>query len=91
MESYDKRLGAKDMNLKSNIDIAKFLLEIQKCQGEVYYETSDGDRLNLSSTLSQYIFCTVASHSYDWSQGMICCKSEEDIPKLSPYLEESRA
>ena len=79
------------MNLKSNIDIINSLLESQNCQGDVDYETSDGDRLNLSSTLSQYIFCTVASHSYDWSQGSICCMSKEDFPKLSPYLEESRA
>ncbi len=76
------------MHLKSNIDIANFLIDVRKCQDEVYYETTEGDRLNLSSTLSQFIFCTVAGQPYDCQQGTIRCVNPDDIPIIAPYLAE---
>ena len=51
------------MRIKTNIDVVYFLRQIQKCCGEVLFETPEGDRLALKSTLSQYIFCTLASNA----------------------------
>ncbi len=36
-------------------DLKGFFEEIDKCQGNVYVVTPDGDRLNLKSRLTQYI------------------------------------
>ena len=43
------------MHLKANINIVEFLEQVKKCDGEVLYETPEGDRIALKSTLSQYI------------------------------------
>ena len=39
------------MHLKSNADITKFLLTVKHCQSDVFYESDEGDVLNLASTL----------------------------------------
>ena len=44
------------MHINPNINILNFLKQVQKCNGEVLFETSEGDRIALKSTLSQYIF-----------------------------------
>lgn len=75
------------MHINPNIDITKFLISIKNCQGEVYFETLEGDRLNLSSTLSQYIFCSAIGQSYNWNHGTIRCTIPDDILILTPYLD----
>ena len=50
------------MLLRQDIDIIKFLQQVKRCRDEVLFETTEGDRLNLTSTLSQYVFCSIASH-----------------------------
>jgi hypothetical protein len=76
------------MHLKSTVDIGHFLIAIQKCQNDVFFETSEGDRLNLSSTLSQFIFCTAAGQSYDFLQGTVRCVNPDDRQIIAPYLEK---
>lgn len=49
------------MHINPNINILNFLKQVQKCNGEVLFETSEGDRIALKSTLSQYIFFTIVS------------------------------
>ena len=50
------------MHINPNINILNFLKQVQKCSAEVLFETSEGDRIALKSTLSQYIFFTIASN-----------------------------
>ena len=50
------------MHIKDNINIVNFLKQVQKCNAEVLFVTPEGDRIALKSTLSQYIFCTIASN-----------------------------
>jgi len=76
------------MRLKPDTDFTKFLLSIQDCYNDVFFETQDGDRLNLSSALSQYIFCSVVGQSYDWTLGTIRCENPDDILILAPFLQE---
>ena len=40
------------------IDFQKFMEAVDLCKGNVYLVTDDGDRLNLKSTLCQYIALT---------------------------------
>ncbi len=74
------------MRLKEDIDIMEFLKKVEQCKDHVYYETMEGDTLNLSSTLSQFIFCTVAVKPHYWKTGVIRCENPEDYKMLKDYL-----
>ena len=39
------------MHINPNINILNFLKQVQKCSAEVLFETSEGDRIALKSTL----------------------------------------
>lgn len=75
------------MKLKKDADSTDFLKETKKCKGEVYYETKDGNRLNLKSVLSQYVFAVLSQRDELSETGEIVC-SAEDMQRLEKYLEE---
>ena len=70
------------MHIKANANIVNFLKQVQKCSSEVLFETPEGDRIALKSTLSQYIFCTIASNQ----SGTIRFEKEEDRLVLADFL-----
>ena len=74
------------MNLKSNADVVMFLKAVKKCRGDVFLETDEGDRLNLKSVLSQYIFAVIADDRKFSVESRIIC-SEGDAKYLDEYLE----
>jgi len=76
------------MHLKTDIEITQFLLQVKKCNDDVYYKTSEGDILNLSSALSQYVFCSIAKQPHYWKTGIVSCKNIDDYQILSAYLVE---
>ena len=43
------------MKLNKEIEISDFLIAIKQAKGEVWLESSQGDRYNLKSTLSRYV------------------------------------
>ncbi len=75
------------MKLKTNIDYKKFLASVRGCKGEVYYDTVEGDRLNLKSTLSEYLFATAAITSDIIEDGGVVCQMEEDYARLADFVE----
>ncbi len=74
------------MHINPNINILNFLKQVQKCSAEVLFETSEGDRIALKSTLSQYIFCTIASNPELLQSGTIRFEQDEDIKLLENFL-----
>ncbi len=74
------------MHINPNINILNFLKQVQKCSAEVLFETSEGDRIALKSTLSQYIFFTIASNSELLQNGTIRFEQDEDIKLLENFL-----
>lgn len=74
------------MQLKKGIDLSSFLLEVKKCDGEVLFETEQGDSLNLKSILSQYLFSVITADTNFLIQGQIICTDEIDYLKLDAYL-----
>ncbi len=76
------------MHLKQNIDLKNFLLQIKKCNDDVFYETTEGDILNLSSALSQYVFCSITIQPEYWVTGTIRCTNDKDYDILADYLIE---
>lgn len=76
------------MNLRDNINMKDFFLQLRKCNDDVFYETTEGDILNLSSALSQYVFCSIAIQPENWITGTIRCTDEKDYEILEDYLSE---
>ena len=74
------------MHINPNINILNFLKQVQKCSAEVLFETSEGDRIALKSTLSQYIFFTIASNPELLQNDTIRFEQDEDIKLLENFL-----
>ncbi|MCI6997696.1 MAG: hypothetical protein MR936_13170 [Eubacterium sp.] len=76
------------MKLKERIDYAKFLDTVKICNRDVFFETLDGDQLNLNSTLSRFLFSTVCGHEGIIKSGMVRCQCEEDKELLKEFIAE---
>lgn len=74
------------MTICKENEITSFLEAVQRCRGEVILETDTGDRLNLKSTLSQFVFITGYKDLRDMN-GRIAA-GEADLSMLSRYLTE---
>lgn len=77
------------MKLKKNADLRQFLQKVGTCSHDVYYETQEGDRLNLNSTLSSYIFTASALDREFLEKGEIICDEEADFEKIAAFVETS--
>ncbi|WP_130838305.1 polya polymerase [Lachnoclostridium sp. Marseille-P6806] len=75
------------MKLKKNADLIRFIKTAARCRGEVLYQTAEGDRLNLKSTLSQYLFATAAGGEGFIPGGELCCELEADAELLKEFLQ----
>ena len=69
------------MNLH-DIDVTKFLAVLDTCEGNVYLVTSEGDRLNLRSTLCQLVGLTKLIEGGRIAEACIYCENKDDESKL---------
>jgi len=74
------------MKLKKDIKLSSFILAAQKCAGEVLFITPDGDRLNLKSTLSQFVFSVAISSTIPLHAGDVLCALPDDYALLEEYI-----
>lgn len=74
------------MKLKSNVNAAEFLREVELCRGEVFLETPE-DQLNLKSKLSQYVFVVIEGNDELRDSAQVRCVAPEDYAVLQSYLE----
>ena len=74
------------MKLKENADLIEFIKTIKKCRQNVFFCTSEGDRLNLKSTLSQYLFSVLTGNRELLQNGKIECQEPSDYQMLEDYL-----
>ena len=74
------------MHIKTNTNIVNLLKQVQACTAEVFFETPEGDRIALKSTLSQYIFCTIASNPELLQSGTVRFEKEVDQKLLIDFL-----
>lgn len=65
-----------------NIDFADFIKEIDKCKGDVYLETSEGDVLNLKSKLCQIIGLSTILKNTEVTEATLRCTNPEDETML---------
>ncbi|UYJ33565.1 MAG: hypothetical protein OGM67_08140 [Oscillospiraceae bacterium] len=74
------------MKLRKNIDYGRLLQAIGQCSGNVMLVTTDGDCLNLKSTLSQFIFAAAVSGQVQLQDAALQIESKTDEAILLPFL-----
>lgn len=72
-------------NLKPHINIADFLHAVDLCEEEVLFESREGDRLNLQSQLSKYLFLTVGLDLQYLKSCWISCTTADAV-RLSDFI-----
>ena len=77
------------MKLKQLKQYIDFIEAVQTCAADVYFCSEEGDRLNLKSTLSQFLFASVCGDRDYLRGGTVLCQNSADYDRLAAYLEES--
>ena len=65
-----------------DIDVPGFLAVLDKCVGNVYLMTRDGDKLNLRSKLCELVGLTRLIEGGKIAVAFVTCDNEEDESKL---------
>ena len=73
------------MRLKEGIDLVAFVRRVKECKGDVFLETEEGDKLNLKSALSQYVFVVLTEQREILRNSIVACDSE-DQEKLAEFV-----
>ena len=68
-----------------NVDVPSFLSLLEKCKGNVYLETREGDHLNLKSKLCQLVGLTQLIEGGKIAEAYVTCEDPEDETKLSRF------
>lgn len=76
------------MKLIENINLTDFLQVVTTCDGNVWFETNEGDHLNLKSELCKYLFATISTKFDILSNAYIKCDKESDYTLLAAYLKK---
>ncbi|NLY43598.1 MAG: polya polymerase [Clostridiaceae bacterium] len=74
------------MKIKNITDVNKFFEVLDQCKGKVELITSEGDRLNLKSKLSQYIALSKMFAEAKIDDIEIIAYEPEDTERLLEYL-----
>lgn len=74
------------MSLKPGINLQAFMRAVRQCSGDVLFETEEGDRLNLKSALSQFVFASAFFIKLQNIKSTVVCNAK-DFQKLIPFLE----
>ena len=74
------------MRLKENVDVSIFLEATEKCAGDVFFHTHEGDILNVKSLLSRYVVVSVCKPG-ELQRARVVCTDEEDYTILSDFLQ----
>lgn len=74
------------MKLRQAVDISAFLASTEKCSGDVFLHTPQGNILNVKSLLSRYVVVSVCKPG-ELQKAKIVCTNDEDYTVLSDYIE----
>ena len=69
-----------------DIDVQKLIEMIDRCKGDVYLMTEEGDRLNLKSKLCQMIGLTKLIQGGTISEATLCAVDQDDDTMLLRYV-----
>ncbi len=74
------------MRIKNIVEPQAFFSAINECAGHIELVTDEGDRLNLRSTLCQYIALTQMFQDPRLESVELVLSNSADLGKLLPYL-----
>ena len=74
------------MKFKRNINYLEFMKAVQTCSEDVYFNSKDGDHLNLRSALSQALFAVICGDRAFLEHGEIECIDGSDYHRLAAFL-----
>lgn len=66
------------MKLTNSKEIFEFKVAISQCKGDVYLESSEGDKFNLKSTVSQYVALAELLQEHGKDLELICQMPEDN-------------
>ncbi len=65
-----------------DVDVAEFIQTVEKCKGNVYLRTKEGDCFNLKSRLSALVGLTTLIQGGIIAEASLQCELQEDETKL---------
>ena len=75
------------MKLKADVSLPEFLRKANLCEGDVFFETPEGDCLNIKSQLSKYVFLAAVNSQRDLIRlGEVVFRQEDDQAILKEFL-----
>lgn len=77
------------MKLVHEINLIEFIKCAKKCSGDIYFQTDEGDRLNIKSQLSQLVFISAIRSSGLLAKGDITLADEADLTILQAFLQQT--
>ena len=70
----------------NKIDLKAFLEDVKKCENEVFFESTEGDKLALQSALSQFILYSICNQPKLLTGAIVRCTCEHDRRLLASYF-----
>lgn len=67
------------MRIKNIKQLDGFLACIRQCEGDVWLESDDGDRINLKSRLSQYLAIGALLKAEGEKLGLFCALPQDEV------------
>ncbi len=67
------------MKLKKEIEITDFLSAVKQTKGEVWLESTQGDKYNLKSTLSRYVAIAALINNHSDELELFCKPEDEGL------------
>ena len=75
------------MRLKNITEVDAFIATVDKCAGDVWLESVDGDKYNLKSRLSQYVaLSAMIGENADALE--LYCSSKDDEPLFYRFFKD---
>jgi hypothetical protein len=74
------------MKIHNVTDIDKFFKVVNSCEGKVELVTGQGDRLNLKSTLTQYVALAKVFSDGKIPEMELVCYEKSDVTKFMEYM-----
>lgn len=79
------------MKLKDTVDVSAFLQAVHRCDKDVFFCSREGDKLNLKSKLSQFVFAALLQKPELIFLGEIVCEGKNDLLYLKDFLVDDMA
>ena len=75
------------MRLKQTANVLEFLEAVSRCRKDVFFCTTGGDRLNLSSELMRFVMISQLKNQEFIRESTIELTDPEDLGILEPFVE----